>query len=385
VSIAIVILLGATGIAIWWNGQHYDQGRFALRTEALNSTVDEVVGKAATIRVASSAATLGSTQVSAPSPERTESVASATAPQGESETYGDYSAAEAGATPAPATSTAGSEQGAPLDVSVPDLVVGGPTEFYNTDTLYEKINGRAPAYQEFNFQTLRARTFRPAMDDGSYVDVLEFRMENPVGAFGIFATERDDTGKPVDFVPEGYASEMGYFFRKGAFYVQVIASDANVPTMKLAEAVARAHAGSIAVDDTGLAARRRLPEQDLVAGSVAYVQSDALGMPFLKDVFQAKYKFQNSELPFFVMAGASDDIGKAFVEFKTFSGKYGKVTKEASAADGTPYFLAESFGKFRAIFQRPDVIGGVFDAGDAAAAEAFVLRYLGSVRTETSK
>ena len=39
-------------------------------------------------------------------------------------------------------------------------------------------------------------------------------------AFGMFALERDPKGEALDFAPDGYSGELGYFFRQGAVYVQ---------------------------------------------------------------------------------------------------------------------------------------------------------------------
>ena len=39
-------------------------------------------------------------------------------------------------------------------------------------------------------------------------------------------------------------------------------------------------------------------------------------------------------------------------------------------------FRAQSFGKWRVVYQREGEIGGVFDATDSGKAAAFVLKYL---------
>ncbi len=355
-SASIMVLLAAIAAAIVWKGARFDPGQYALRPEALASTTADVEGKAGTLRATAPAAALAAPPISTDAP---------------SDAGDEYAGAGA---PAPATAAAA--KGAPLDLAIPGSAPAGPTEFYNGETLYEKINGRAPAYQAFDFQELRARTFRPAKDDGTFVDVLEFRMASPTGAFGIYAAERESAGKPIDFAPEGYASEMGYFFRKGAYYVQVIASDPGAATLALAERIARTSAAALAGDDTGLAARRRLPEANLIPGTIAFVKSDALGLAVLKDVFQAKYRAGAAELPFLLMAAEPAQIEAAYAGCLEFSRKYGKVLKESKASDGTPYFVAESFGTFRVIFRRPNLLGGAFDAADAPVAEAFVSAYL---------
>ncbi len=126
-------------------------------------------------------------------------------------------------------------------------------------TLYQKIDGRSPAYQGFNVQELRCRTFSIDGGGSSYVDVYEYRMDTNVNAFGIFALERDPQGKPLAFAKDGYSGEMGYFFRQGPVYVQIIASDQNPKTMQTALAIAENRAKVLPADDSGLDGRRALP------------------------------------------------------------------------------------------------------------------------------
>src|ERR1017187_3269453 len=124
------------------------------------------------------------------------------------------------------------------------------TEFYNSDDLFEKIDGRAPAYQNYNVQQLRCRSFSVVAAPGSFVDVYEYRFDSPVDAFGMFALERDPKGKPLDFASDGYSGGMGCFFRRGAVYVQVIASDEKAETLALMKAVAQNRAKELPADDS---------------------------------------------------------------------------------------------------------------------------------------
>ena len=48
--------------------------------------------------------------------------------------------------------------------------------------------------------------------------------------------ERDPNGKPLSFAKDGYSGEMGFYFRQGNVYVQIIASDQNPKTIEAAQA-----------------------------------------------------------------------------------------------------------------------------------------------------
>ena len=212
-----------------------------------------------------------------------------------------------------------------MEIALAGLTPMAATEFYNSDNLFEKIDGRAPAYQNYNILQLRCRSFNVAVAKGSFVDVYEYRFDSPVDAFGMFALERDPKGQPLDFAPDGYSGEMGFFFRQGAVYVQIIASDVKPETIALAKAIAQNRAKELPADDSGLAGRRKLPAAGMLADSVAFVPENAQGQAAFKDVFQAKYNFDGAELPYFIMVATPDDAAKAWKSFQDFCARFGKA------------------------------------------------------------
>ena len=358
-SIIIVLLIVAAGVAIWIKGKHFDPGRYALRPEALSGTATEVEGKAGTLRATGDGRPVGTITVAG----------------GSSTTTAGY---EEGYESAMAPAVGSVAKREPLEVRIAGLEAMSPTEFYNVETLYEKINGRAPAYFSFNFQSLRSRSFAVTGGGDSFVDVYEYFFDTPVNAFGMLALERDPNGTAIDFAPDGYASELGYFFRQGACYAQILASDQKPQTLALAKALAQARAAALPADDAGLEARRRLPNKGLIDGSVQFVGENALGQEFLKDVFQAQFDLAGSKLSFFVMVAAPEQAAAAWEAFREFSGKFGSTATALPEVNGAKIFQAEHFGLWKVVFQRDGEVGGVFDAQDASAAREFVEQYLRS-------
>ena len=353
-SATIVVLLGIIGIVIGWKGRHFDPNRFALRTDALKSTAQEVKGKSGTV---------GGTDAG-PGETRASLKTLPTAGEGEAEP------AAGAAAPAPAV------KGEPLDIKLDGLKPMSDTEFYSADNLFEKIDGRAPAYQNFNVQNLRCRSFSVTGTPGSFVDVYEYRFDTPVNAFGMFSVERDPKGEALAFAPDGYASGMGFFFRQGACYVQVMASDLNAKTIALAKAIAEDRAKHLPASDTGLDGRRRLPVTGLDPASIQFVQENAQGQAFLKNVFQANYDFAGKKLPFFLMVTTPAEAAAAWKAYQDFAGQYGGQVTPLPDMAGAKVFAAQNFGTWKVIYQRDGEIGGVFDTADGDAARQFVEKYL---------
>ena len=358
-STVILLALVGIGLAIAIKGRHFDPNLYAVRADSLKSTAAAVEGKAGTVPSAPTVATVPTAPAKTPAED---------APPAE----------ENGGEAAPGVAAAASQpplKAEPLEISIPGAKPMSDTEFYNSDNLFEKIDGRAPAYQNFNVQQLRCRSFAVTAQAGSYVDVYEYRFDTPIDAFGMFALERDPKGRPLDFAPDGYAGEMGYFFRQGVVYVQILASDEKPETLALALALAKNRDQALPADDHGLAGRRKLPADGLVGDSVSYVPENAQGQAAFKDVFQARYKFNGAELPFFVMVAAPDDAAKAWQSFRDFCARFGKA-ENLPDVNGGRLFRAQLFGKWKVVYLRAGELGGVYDTAGADQARLFVEKYL---------
>lgn len=376
-SIAVLCLLAAIGGAVWYKGRHFDPALYSLRADALRSTASEVQGKAGTLRQGE-ADSQSREPKAAPAPSVAKSPDSKPAtPAVESESTESAGAPDAapGHEESAPAAKAQPAKGEPLELGLSGVKPMGDTEFYSSESLFEKIDGRAGAYQGFNCQGLRFRSFSVPDSKTSYVDVYEYRLDTPVNAFGIFALERDPKGKPVDFAADGYGGDIGFYFRQGIYYIQVIASDVNAKTLELAWAIARNRARAFPSDDAGLAARRRLPATGLVTETVAFVPENAQGQEFLKNVFQANYRFDGATLPFFLAVGAPREAASGWKKFNDFCTRFGKASV-LPEVNGAKLFQAESFGKFKVIYQKDGEIGGVYDATDLPKAVRFVEGYL---------
>jgi hypothetical protein len=333
----ILILLIVIGFGIARKGQDFDQTRYTGDVEALEFTRSAVEGKAATLR----------NEVDLR----------------ENETYASQNAEPTG----PA------RQILPL---ADGLVPLDGTEYYTEDTLYEKINGRAPAYFEYGFQELTSRSFALEGNDGEYVDIYLFKMDSPLNAFGIFSSERDESGLPLDWVADGYSGGMGIFMRYGSVYVQILASSTNPSVMRSAEAFARGLIQILPEDDSGMQGRSMLPSDAQVPGSLTYINNNAYGQAVLNDVFEARYQINGGELTTFAQHCADVETARANWEtLREFYSQYGNLenTFQAGGADG---FVAEIFGQWSAILTRDNAVVGVVNAAERDSAVEFVMAQL---------
>lgn len=351
IGVVILFFLGGIGAAIGYWGNNYDPTRYTGDPSALETTRQTVEGKSGTLR-------------------------------GEN----DLRASEAFAITAanrlddPSLDTRANS--GPLPVT-DGLAAMGNLERYNADTLYEKINGRAPAYFEFNFQELTCRSFSVSGQTGQFLDVYLYRMDTPLNAFGIFSMERDPGGQPVDFALDGYRSEMGYFLRVGNIYVQLLASSPDAPVMATAEAYARLLVHQLPANDLGLEGRQLLPPEGQIPGSLTYINSNAYGQEVLSNVFEARYGPPGSEVTYFAQANSDAPTALAnWNRLRDFFAKYGRLD-ESPTWPGVDSFVSESYGQWYVIYVRDRFVAGVVTAPTREMALEFVRNQVTS--TPTSK
>ena len=298
----VLLILAAIAIGVIYKGRTYDTTLYTGDPEALESTRLAVEGKAATVRGVA-----------------------------------DLRAYEQVGSGAGAPASPGLE----IATSVAGLSPMGPTEVYDVETLYEKINGRAPAYLQFNFQELTSRSFLIDGSGGDFIDAYLFRMDSPINAFGIFSIGRSEAGLPLDFIADGYRSGMGYFMRQGTTYIQVITSSSAAPVMSLAEDFSRELVTALPEDNSGLEGRFLLPAEGQVPGSLTYISEDAYGQSVLAGVFEARYASGGEELTLFGMSLASADEARSTWEgVREFYGKYGNL-EDAPAIGEASVFVPE--------------------------------------------
>ena len=75
------------------------------------------------------------------------------------------------------------------------------------------------------------------------------------------------------------------------------------------------------------------------------------------------------------MVTQPDDAAKAWQAFQAFCARFGKAENLPDVSGGK-IFRAQVFGKWKVVYQRDGELGGVYDAVDAAPAQAFVEKYL---------
>jgi hypothetical protein len=118
---------------------------------------------------------------------------------------------------------------------VPGWTRDGDTETYNSDTLYDMVDGQADAFFAYNFEEVAVQSYA---GEDTVLRVEAWRLATPADAYGLFTRNR--SGEPVDVGNEGDADPgRRLAFWQDRYYIQVRGRQA------LADATLHAFAAAI--------------------------------------------------------------------------------------------------------------------------------------------
>lgn len=249
----------------------------------------------------------------------------------------------------------------------------GKEEHFTADTLYEKINGRAEQYIRYG---VNGMSFMGFTNGNQFVDVFVYDMEKPIQAYGIYSVERTEGASKTTFGREGYRVEASYFFWKGPYYGQIIASDTGPEIQKIGEQIAQTLSSRLPDDGEALWGNAILPQENRVPDSFKYFKQDALSLDFLTKAFTASYPINGQETTAFISrSDTPTGAQETFQKYNKYITDYGDVLRTSEAA-GVRFIVGDMGGLYDVVFLKGDYVGGVTYADNSEAAVKWVQNWL---------
>ena len=252
---------------------------------------------------------------------------------------------------APATTPAAASLGDPaspmvhlLPEKAGDWTRTAAPQRYGPDDLWEYINGGADQYVSYGFQEVVAAKYSNAAGATATVDI--YRMDEPVGAFGIYAQEHNPKATAVRLGVEGQAGTDSMRFWSARYYVKMVATPPGKSSKDSSVALGMAIAGALGDPGTPPPQLALFPARGLVAGSLRYVPANILGQAGFANGFEAKYQAGADPstlviVPFNDVEGARAALGK----YQAFLGEGGKpVTSAPNPCDGSLFAHDRFYG-----------------------------------------
>jgi hypothetical protein len=232
---------------------------------------------------------------------------------------------------------------------------------HDEESLYAYLNGAAPQYLSYGFQTMAHARYSYGGDAMASVTVDVYDMGSELGAYGIFTSGRSRSALPREWGADGYRHGNAAATRKGRYYVHAIADDERSELTETLERLVGETAASIPGETAQPAILSLLPTGGLVSNTDTYVAQDLLGHSFLPGGMMAAYASDAGEGQlFFSDLGGETEAIDALERLREHESRWGEVGEDiASPGDGGFHVLESSLGP-GAVIRTRGFVAGVF-------------------------
>jgi len=235
---------------------------------------------------------------------------------------------------------------------------------YNTDNLWEVINGAAELYLAYNFQELYQAVYSAGNEREVKVEL--YRHDTPVNTYGIYTAERMPDYTFIEMGVQGYTGEDILNFFTGCYYVKISSYGGNAVDEETLKSIAGKVSLSLDQQGSWPGEIFLFPAEGKLPWSDGYVASNFLGYSFFRSAFTARYS-ATGEFTLFIIHGRGADVGPALDKYRELVKQENIIQKDSISIIQDPYN-----GKVY-ITRRGQYLVGVLNAGD----EATALEYIG--------
>ncbi|MDR1886483.1 MAG: hypothetical protein LBQ70_01075 [Prevotellaceae bacterium] len=237
-----------------------------------------------------------------------------------------------------------------------DWKISPDIEVFDTDNLYERINGAAPLFLENNFREMTSMVYTRGDD---YITVQAYRHATPEDAFGMYASERssDMTFYP-DIGGEAQGDDYGLFFFSGSIYVKMSSNSQSEAVTNAFKEIAAGLAAKIDTSASYPDIFDSFPKDGLIPHTQAYITQNYIGHEFLKPVYTADYNRNEQKIQLFVIDGKTREGAK-----KILSDYFGFTKQSLNFAEGNLRADDRYNGNIPIVWRGQYVIGAFRESG----------------------
>ena len=194
-------------------------------------------------------------------------------------------------------------------------------EIFNSDNLYERINGAAPLFFENNFREMTSMVYTSGND---YITIQAYRHATPEDAFGMYSSERSSDMEHYPGIGgEAQGDEYGLYFFVGSIYVKMSANNEGDKINATLKEIATGLAEKIGLNDTAYPPIiNSFPKEGSIPYSAAYFTQYYIGHEFLKPVYTVNYELFGKKFQAFVIDAKTTEKAKQILS------DYFKFTKQ---------------------------------------------------------
>ena len=240
----------------------------------------------------------------------------------------------------------------------------GEVEIYNSDNLYDYINGAADSYLNYDFESLDLQRYRGENDQSLKIEI--YKHSNASTGFGIYSSERPAEGNWVKIGDQGYFEKGILNFYKGRYYVKIMTYDIENSKDMLVN-TASSVSEKLDCDKEILTVFELFPSERKKENSEKYIHKNFMGYETLSGVFTAEYEIEGNYFELFYIEKENDKICGEMLE------EYFRSIKLDSIKFNKGKLLVKDpyQGDFNIIWNKNILIGAI-NYSDAKLAEKYL-------------
>ena len=256
----------------------------------------------------------------------------------------------------------------------PDWVMKERVTLYNSDTLFDHINGEAELYFPYGFDMLATVTYLNKKNPDVWVVVDVYRMGSVLDAFGIYSNYRKADAAEAVIGAEGFVSSSQLMFYQGRYFVRIQVTGTTSLEQELLLACGRTVSRNLP-PNTG-----RPGELEVLVGipgmvtkSDRYLGQSLLGYAFFRRGMIADAMLGGERVQVFVVFENSPDAArKAFDDYRSYLKAEGQEMNVTGTTDRTSLTAVDPlYGGVFVEQSGPNLIGAI-RMKEASAAKPIV-------------
>jgi hypothetical protein len=242
------------------------------------------------------------------------------------------------------------------------------TEIYDSENLYEKINGKATLYLDSGFKRLLTQRFVNKADGNLWMELFVYDMSNIANAFSVYSTQKRPDVEMLSFAYPRfhYKTGNGLYFVHGKYYVEAVGSSESTKLLGAMVDIAQEISSTLAPDGDirTLEAKMALfPKENIVPGSIKLYLTSTFGFEGLTDTFAAKYKCGDEAVTAFLSKRSDPKEARKIAEsYYQFLVESGGVEKPPSLPRKLPGRVIDVYGTTEIVFAIGPFVAGVHEA-----------------------
>jgi len=263
----------------------------------------------------------------------------------------------------------------------------GNVENFNADTLYEKINGKAPMYVDAGFRQLNTVRFNNKENSKQSGEIYLYEMETPRSAFSVYSNQKRAGSTILENISPAYKTDNAVYFCSDRYYVEIVGfskSSSLVTDMtKIAETLADKLPHT--PQEKYLRELKMLPEEDRVEGSLILYLNGAYGFQDFDNALSARYNIDDTTITAFISIRQSrEEAQKLVKQYKQFLAENG-ASPASTSKKSLEHGVMDMYGMTQIIFSVGRTCGGIHQASSQETAEKLALQLAEQMKQHNSE